>query len=85
MFGLGLNFGSQDDRREEEFERDGVPYVRVINSRVELTIKKSDYDEIVNGIKAYVDEFITAAMCASPVNLENLGNMAKNIVSSPRE
>lgn len=80
MFGLGLNFGSQDDRREEEFERDGVPYVRVINSRVELTMKKSDYDEIVNGIKAYVDEFITTTMCASPVNFEKLGNMSKEIV-----
>jgi hypothetical protein len=91
-FGQG-QFGSPGERKVEHFERDGVEhferdgveyferdgveYVRVSNLKFELTMKKVDYDEIVEDIKAYVEDFIATAACMPNIDLEELGKQAK--------
>ena len=86
--GLSLGqgqFGSPEERKIEHFERDGVEYVRVSNLKFELTMKKVDYDEIVEGIKAYMEGFIATAACMPNIDLEELGKQAKERLNAERK
>lgn len=88
MMGLSLGqgqFGSSGERKVEHFERNGVEYVRVSNLRFELTMKKVDYDEIVEGIKAYMEDFIVQAACMPKFDFEELAKQAKERLNAEGE
>lgn len=88
MLGLSLGqgqFGSSEDRKVEHFERNGVEYVRVSNLKFELTMKKVDYDEIVEGIKAYMEDFIVQTACMPKFDFEELAKKAKERLNAEGE